>query len=374
MQLPDIALAGAATMGAIYHGVTSLLLHRHFARMRGPHPGVREVPPVTFLRPVKPGVPDLRGKIRRLMESARTGDQILAGVETDGDADACAGVPGVEVVRCGSGHALNPKINKLLQMTPHALHDRWIVTDCEALPDAAFLETVRAEWLDADCVTAGYFFVNATSLSRQLDGASALLTLWPGLMLAPVRFVLGACFAVKRADVEACGGWRAFADFLHEDNRLGSALAHAGRRIVLSRAVLPLEADEISWRDWWRHQLRVALTYRVSSPVGWLGMPLTYSPAWALAFALLDPGAAWRWLAPGAALAIRYFTARLNAGRLRCPGKYLALSVVAQSFCEPVWWCASWCLHEVRWGARRYRVTRDGRIRDLRSKGRGQSR
>jgi ceramide glucosyltransferase len=225
------------------------------------------------------------------------------------------------------------------------------------------LHELRAEWLRADCVTAGYRFTGARTLPQQLDCASTLLTLWPGLMLAPVKFALGACFAVKRDDVESVGGWQAFADFLHEDNRLGSALAGAGKRIVLSRAVLSLEADEMTWADWWRHQLRVALTYRVSSPAGWLGMPLTYGVAWALAFALCAPCEAWRWILPCAVFTVRLLTARVNAATLGFSTKNLPLAVAVQGVCEPVWWLASWWQCRVRWGARGHRVTRGGRIR-----------
>jgi ceramide glucosyltransferase len=366
MSLPDIALAGLATLGAIYHGVTTILLRRRFAAPAAvagvDAPGCN----VTFLRPVKPGVARLREKIGMLAAAADAGDQIIVGVENDDDARECAGFPNVEVVRCEPGRALNPKINKLLQMTPRARHTHWIVTDSEALPDAAFFRCVRAEWAGADCVTAGYRFTGATTLPQRLDCASALLTLWPGLMLARMEFVLGACFAVKREDVEAAGGWEAFADFLHEDNRLGAALAKAGKRIVLSRAVLSLEADEVTWRNWWRHQLRVALTYRVSSPAGWLGMPLTYSTAWALAFALCAPCDVRRWLLPCAVLALRWLSARMNAAALGFSTKNLAAAVLVQSVCEPLWWLAGWGLRSVTWGARVLRVTRDGRIRDPR--------
>lgn len=323
-------------------------------------------PPVTFLRPVKPGTPRLREKIGMLTRAARPGDQVVVGVENDDDAIECAGVQDVEVVRCGPGRALNPKINKLLQMTPHARHAHWIVTDSEALPDGAFFHELRAEWLGADCVTAGYRFTGAKTLPQQLDCASALLTLWPGLMLARVKFLLGACFAVRRGDVESIGGWEAFADYLHEDNRLGAALAGSGKRIVLSRAVLSLDADEMGWGGWWRHQLRVALTYRVSSPTGWLGMPLSYGVAWALVFALCAPGELWRWILPCAVFAARLLTARVNALVLGFSTTNLPLAVAVQSVCEPVWWLASWWQRRVRWGARDCRVTRGGRIRDPR--------
>jgi hypothetical protein len=342
------------------------LLRRFFAVKRRVQTGATDpghnFPPVTLLRPVKPGVARLREKIEMLAGAVMAEDQIIVGVENDGGAHECAGIPNVEVVRCESGSALNPKVNKLLQMTPHARHAHWIVTDCEALPDAAFMRKLRAEWSDADCVTAGYRFVGATTLPQRLDCAAALLTLWPGLMLAPVKFVLGACFAVMRDDVESAGGWETFADYLHEDNRLGAALVKAGKRIVLSQAVLPLEADEMTWRGWWRHQLRVALTYRVSSPAGWLGMPLTYSVAWGLLFALCDPCEMWRWLLPCAVFFTHWLAVRVNAVTLGFSTKHLAVVVAVQSVCEPVWWLASWGLRNARWGSRSCRVTRGGKI------------
>lgn len=184
-------------------------------------------PPVTFLRPVKNGVPDLGDKARRLLGCARPGDRVLFGV--DGREEfaiceaACAEAPegvGAAVVFCapasGGAAARNPKIEKLIALCCREPWgpEHWILTDSEALPDRAFMDALRAEWAaysagakDAKAkdiagaareetdgaageegaavvMTAGYRFRGATALPQQLDQMAALLTLWPGLAAA----------------------------------------------------------------------------------------------------------------------------------------------------------------------------------------------
>ena len=60
------------------------------------------------------------------------------------------------------------------------------LTDSEAMPDPDFIESFRREWIasGADVQTAGYRFANLRAWPQILDASPALLTLWPGLMLA----------------------------------------------------------------------------------------------------------------------------------------------------------------------------------------------
>ena len=156
---------GLACMGAGYHLLGSWLLARW---QKGAGTSVGEggqnvrppgneatLPPVTFLRPVKPGVPRLGEKIALLAGCARKGDQVLVGVSSREDYAICQPIPGITLVLCEETGIPNPKINKLLQMAPQALHEHLIVTDSEALPSAAFFDLLRQDWREGDAVTAG---------------------------------------------------------------------------------------------------------------------------------------------------------------------------------------------------------------------------
>jgi len=123
------------------------------------------LPPVTFFRPLKSGVPDLAAKLGALVRSARPGDQVLIGVEAGSPEAAVAETvrlenPGIEiaVVPGRPGGASNPKVAKLLSMEPQARHEHWILSDSEATIDAGFLVAFRREWTRCDVLTAGYRF------------------------------------------------------------------------------------------------------------------------------------------------------------------------------------------------------------------------
>ena len=117
-------------------------------------------------------------------------------------------------------------------MEPLARHEHWILSDSEAVIDADFLEAFRREWARCDVLTAGYRFSRIATWPQRLDAAAALLTLWPGLAVlrasGRVRSHARRLHGISPGDVEAVGGWGAFADDLAEDNRLGSRAGGGG--------------------------------------------------------------------------------------------------------------------------------------------------
>jgi ceramide glucosyltransferase len=335
---------------------------------------------VTFLRPIKAGVPALREKLEALLAAAHSGDQVLFGVDEGSfEAELCDELRSrfsecnVTVVHCRAGAALNPKISKLLQMAPLAHHAEWILSDSEALLDRDFADALREEWRasGANAVTCPYHFVHARSWPQRLDAAAVLLVLWPGLAVVrardSIRFTLGACTALRRDAVEAAGGWMRFADELAEDRGLGGVLRAAGERIRLSRNVLALESDPLTWREYWRHQRRVAVTYRVANPAGFAGMLLVQGvPASLLLWAALDTK--WRavgWFACGMVLGARCWTAREISRRIGvvAPGP---LIIFIASLVETACWFAAWVVPRIFWAGREWRIDSRGKLRPRR--------
>jgi ceramide glucosyltransferase len=327
------------------------------------------LPPVTFFRPLKSGVPDLPAKLIMLADAMHPGDQLLLGADVDSAEWASAesvrrSFPNREVttVSCLPGAALNPKISKLLQMEPLAKHEHWIVSDSEALTDASFLAAFRREWTRCDVLTTGYRFSNISTWPQRLDAAAVLLTLWPGLAVVRasgrVRFTLGACTGFRRSDVQVIGGWRAFAEDLAEDNRLGAALAATGRKIRLSTQVVTLESDPLSWSDYWRHQRRAAITYRIANPMGFAGAFLTQGVSTSLLLVCLRPMENWTWILFAAVFAIRCITAWDTSKKLAFSASRHAPAVLLASVIESACWVLSWGTRHVWWGGVRWRLQR----------------
>ena len=337
------------------------------------------LPPVTLLRPLKAGVLAYRENFVFLALAMHPDDQLVLGLgEDSGEMETYQALietfpeRDISLVICRAGAALNPKISKLLQMVPHARHDHWVLSDSETFTHSEWLDAFRREWVasGADVLTAGYRFVNCATWPQRLDAAAVLLGLWPGLAMVRrfghVDFTLGACTGLRRADVEALGGWAAFGDFLAEDNRLGAALAKAGRTIRLSAQVATLDSDPLTWRDYWRHQRRVAVTYRVCSPAGFAGMVFTSGLVASVLLIALAPGGRERagiYVLVAAAIQFaRWIWIRDLGKALRFSVPWLFPVMLAAGVVEIACWCAAWCDPRVWWAGRRWRVSRAGRL------------
>ena len=373
-------LAGLALLALPYCALAYCHLAAWLGEAARLQPPDGPVPPLTFFRPLKRGVPDLRGKLESLVLATGAQDRIVIGADAGSEEAALAGEVrarfpdrDIVVVPCAPDAAVNPKISKLVQMELHARHAHWLLSDSELMADAEFLTAFRNEWMasGADVLTAGYRFRNLRTWPQRLDAAAVLLTLWPGLAFVrrrgTVRFTLGACTAVRRDDIAAVGGWKAFGGDLAEDNRLGAALAAAGKTIRLSAHVATLDSDPVTWRDYWRHQRRVAVTYRASNPAGFAGMIFTHIWPWCAFIAAIGPvdgrgpevalGLLLQMLALRAAAA--WDTARLLGFRV----PWLLLLVPVATLVESVCWFASWGSRAVWWGGRRWRVSFRGGLR-----------
>ncbi len=334
-----------------------------------------QMTPVTWLRPIKPGVPNLKEKLRGFVAALEAEDQVIFGVNAGSEEEALCGrlaeADGrLKVVACSSGTVPNPKISRLLAMAPQARHERLILADAEALLDSEFVRAFRAEWQQsgADVLTAGYRFVGMQTAAQWLDAIAVIQTLWPGLELVrafgQMRFTLGACTALKAGDLEEIGGWAALREELAEDRRLGARLAAVGKTIRLSRAVLGLEIEPMTWREYGRHQLRVAVTYRVVAPAGAAGMILTRGFALCLLVFLLWPcglTAVNLLLAGG----LHLLGVAIQARRIgQALGGWLWWSLVAD-VAEAVCWGASWSTQRVWWGGKWRAITLFGKIKSV---------
>ncbi|MGB8170844.1 MAG: glycosyltransferase [Chthoniobacteraceae bacterium] len=360
---------------ALYQWLGAVLVGRWLKET----PAIAEtLPPVTLLRPLKPDVPDLRGKLEALARAMRPGDQLVLGAAVGSEEwQECETLqrtfPDREIiaVACREDAAVNPKISKLVQMESECRHGRLILSDSEALIDAAWLDAFRHEWEEhaADALTTGYRFAGAATWPQRLDAVPTLVSLWPGLALVRrwgrVNFTLGACTGLRQRDLTEIGGWRALGDFLAEDRELGAALVAHGRTVRLAAAVTTLDSDPLTWREWWRHQRRVAATYRACAPAGFAGMLLTHGATAAVILAAVPVEKAWRpWCWGGAVgwFVIRWLAARRLATVLSFPIPGLPVAMLVGGMVETMAWMLSWLPVRIWWSARWWRIAGRGKL------------
>jgi ceramide glucosyltransferase len=331
-----------------------------------------ELPPVTFFRPIKPRTPNLRRLLTDFVSLLRPGDQFVLGV-AENQVDRFAwchelAKPGVEIVLagCREGVCSNPKINKLIQMTPRARCEHWIVLDSEAAPSGEFLKRLREQLTERTAATAIYGYRN---FRHSAELADALLTsgfLWAGSLWAirftPTDFTFGACIAVTRTMIRAIGGWESLGQYLAEDFQLGQRLHRLGYRIDVCDLPLLLETDRMGWSDFFIHQWRVARTYRTNQPPGHFGSVLTHGLPTLLTAWLALGRAGWL-----VALATWILRAIWHCGLARTLGMPVSFAKAARVVpaivvAEFLAWLLSWFPIPIRWGSRRLRVNGNGWI------------
>ncbi|HSI13757.1 MAG TPA: glycosyltransferase [Chthoniobacter sp.] len=325
--------------------------------------------PVTFFRPLKRGVPHLRDKLEMLLQASLPADQILLGVDPGSEEEAIGeelrrAFPqrDISVIVCAPGRAMNPKISKLIQMAPQARHASWLLSDSEMVLSPDFLEALRAEWQTEPvaALTTAYRFVNAFTWPQRCDALGVLLGLWSGLSLVrrhgAVNFTLGACTLFRREALMTIGGWVAFSHELAEDQRLGEALVQSGQRIRLSRQIATLDSDPLSWREYWRHQRRVAVTYRVANPAGFAGVLLTFGPVWSVLCLLTVTHEPRMVIAALGAIAFRGLRVFRASRLLKFVVPAWPMALVLASLVEAGCWVLSWFTRRVWWSGRWWRV------------------
>ena len=127
-----------------------------------------------------------------------------------------------------------------------------------------------------------------------------------------------------------------------------------------------LDSDPLTRRDCWRHQRRVAVTYRVCNPAGFAGMIFTNGLVASVLLIALAPGGGNRMGACVLFAAMIQLTRWMwfrDLGKvLRFPIAWLFPVMLAASAVEIVCWCAAWCDRRVWWAGRRWRVSRAGRM------------
>ncbi|HET6150771.1 MAG TPA: glycosyltransferase [Polyangia bacterium] len=142
----------------------------------------------------------------------------------------------------------NPKVNQLIGLGAAARADILVISDSNTRVPACYLDEIAAHLADpgVGLVThplAGESPTGSPSCGARLDNLHLTTTITPGFVAASSlcgkTYVVGKSMAMRRADLDALGGFQAVKDVLAEDFVLGRLVpARLGKRVVLGRAVV----------------------------------------------------------------------------------------------------------------------------------------
>jgi ceramide glucosyltransferase len=186
------------------------------------------------------------------------------------------------------------KVNKLCRLAAEARHDILVISDSDITVPASYLRAVVDPFRDpgVGAVTCLYRGLPEPGLWPALEALGIATDFAPGVIVARqiegVTFTLGATMATTRTRLAEIGGFEALAEYCADDFELGHRIAARGYRIVLAGCTVSTEVSPRRFAEFFRHQLRWAITMRHSRPRGYLGRVVATQPLpWAVAAAVL---------------------------------------------------------------------------------------
>ncbi len=194
-------------------------------------------------------------------------------------------------------------------------------------------------------------FAASVLVARQVEGIS---------------FGLGAVMAMRRQVLDDLGGLAAFKDYLADDFQLGHQIFKRGYKVVLADTVVEDVAEGATFAEYFRHQLRWMRTYRVSRPGGYFAYVVTQGMFWSLLLLLASRFAWWSWAVIAAWMAVRALWCISVWKRLG--GERLARYGLLAGFKDIIYvvlWLLSFFSTTVVWGDRRYKVSKDGKMNEI---------
>ncbi len=380
--IADFATACVA-ISLTYYVAAALAAIRFTLRAALPAPPLPEtVPRVAVLKPLHGLTQSLRDQIISYFKLDYPRVDYYFGV-SDGT-DRAAQVPlelhqlypqrPMEMVVGGEPGCANRKVAKLIKMSDLAKHaDLFAMSDADIAVDRDHLRRLVGE-LAADnklgVISCIYRALPSGPIASRLEALAVNTDFAPMVMLSaaiePVRFALGATVAIKRATLDAIGGFRAIRDMLADDYYIGKLAADRGWDVALSSSIVTTITHERTFADFWNHQLRWARTYRTTRPLS-LATILIHGLFWALVLLVASGASAFSIKAlvlvlvarlTMSALMLRYVLGAPELTRDIC-------LIPLKDLCMTGIWFASLLSNEVQWAGRRLEILGDGTLREV---------
>lgn len=146
------------------------------------------------------------------------------------------------VKRCEDG--LNPKINNLIPAYSIAKYEHILISDSNVMVDGKYLQSITRQMADADAGLVSNLISGAGG--RSLGSIFENLHL-NSFVMGSVCFldrflkmpcVVGKSMLMKKSDLEAVGGLKAFKDVLAEDYLIGKKMKELKKSVVLSKYLI----------------------------------------------------------------------------------------------------------------------------------------
>ena len=349
LEIASVGTALLTVLGILYLGAAQVGLRR-FAAMTDRAP--TDQPAITVLKPLYGADANLYENLLSFCRQDYPDFQILCGVREALD-------PAVAIVRRlqadfpdldlhlvidASVHGTNLKISNLINMMAAAKHDILVIADSDMAVTPDYLSVLAGGLEDpgiglVTCLYAGLSVGDLWSDLGALHISHGFLpSVLVGRLVSGRAGCFGATMALRRADLEAIGGFAALKDLLADDY-----------------------VQEPSLKALFHHELRWARTIRSIAPWDFAGTLVTHPIAWSLVTVALASGHPASLILMAAAFCMRCLTIRVFEHTLGLPHVRTHL-IPIRDLLSFVVLTAAYCGRSVAWRDRWFRVTADGQL------------
>lgn len=367
-------VALAACTASILYLLWAIVSVRLFQGMRAA-PG-RRWAPVTVLKPVCGLDPGLYANLRSFCEQDYPEYQVIFGVHAADDPAVAViervirDLPGRDLALVVEERVIgtNGKVSNLVNMYARAKHDILVVADSDMRVEPDYLKAVVAPFdaPEVGAVTCLYKSSPVSGLASVLG--SMFINEWflPSVLVAltfmPVRFCFGATMAVRRAALEAIGGFTALANHIADDYMLGKLITDRGFKVAVARYVVENVVLEPDLKSLVRHELRWARTVRLVQPLGYSFSFVTNGVTMALLFLIVSQFSALGFFLLGIVLALRILLHYYVRAIFRIRGLPTPWLVPLRDVLGFLVWCGSFLGRGVHWREQAFLLGADGEL------------
>lgn len=377
----SLAFYAMAIIACLYT-LFAIVSLRRFTRRSDPV-ALTEFPGVTILKPLHGVEPGLAQHLASFCQQDYAGPvQVVFGVQSASDPAISAarkvihalpsqgnqpGARVAELVVDAEEHGANRKVSNLINLSRRIEHEIVILADSDIIVEPDYVRRLVAA-LDqpevglVTCLYSGQPMAGFWSgLCAMGVDYSFLPNVLVGLALKWARPCIGATIALRRATLEAIGGFQSVADHLADDFALGEAVRATGQKIALADFTVGHVHAEDSFGQLWRQETRWARTIRSLDPLGYAGLAITYPVAWSL-LALVFGG----FEEAGALLAFAAILCRLTLQdeiEQRLTGRSHSLWLIpSRDVLSFLVFLAAFAPGQVRWRGRAFDVSDNGML------------
>lgn len=333
-------------------------------------------PPLSILKPVYGIDRDLERNLRSFCTQDYPDYQVVLSLQRADDPALPVlqrierDYPGrVTLVVRESTPVLNGKIQNLMIGYTAARHDFLVISDSDTVVPADYLKTIVAPLADPAIgyVCTLYRITQPRNLAEALElltinadfVPSILFTYWTNAAV----FCLGASIALRRADLEAVGGFASLADYLVEDQEMGRRLIAAGKTMRLDPMAIGMLPDYPSLKGWWRHIVYWDQNTKAANAPGFAATVLIRAVPFALIHAALTGFSATGLAVLAGALCVRLIGAAAVAAVTADKAVLTHLWLLPlRDVIGLASWAAALSKRSFMWRGHEFRLTRAGRI------------